>query len=228
MIRALLLAAMLFAMPALAETPYLTAKQVDLLTLLAPPPPKDGAKDAAEMAEVLAAQASRTPERLARASADVEESVYVMFTPVLGDGFTAARTPLLAKLFARLAETEEVVTDPAKKGFAHLRPFQRSAEVKPGIKLSSSGSYPSGHTTLSRMTGIVVAAMVPEKRAEIFDRALDYAESRLIGGVHFRSDLVAGGQAGTAMAAVLFNDPGFLAEFGPARQEVRAALGLAN
>ena len=224
----LLLALLLLAAPALAdETPYVTAKQVDLLRLLPPPPVKDGPVDRAEMAEVLALQASRTPERTKQAQADVEESVYAMFTPVLGADFTAARTPLLARMFARLAETEEVVTKPAKDGFARPRPFQANPEVKPGIKLSNSGSWPSGHATLSRMTGTVVAAMVPEQRAAIFERVRDYAESRLIGGVHYRSDLVVGAEGGTALASALFNDAAFMAEFAPARAEVRAALGLA-
>ena len=230
MLRRLLLTsavALALASPAFAdEAPYVTAAQVPLLTLLPPPPAKDGALDRAEMAEVLALQASRSPERLAQASRDVEESVYVMFIPVLGPNFTAERTPRLAHMFARIAETEEVVTAPAKDGFARLRPFQANPAVQPGIKLSKSGAYPSGHATLSRATGIVVASMVPEHAAAIFARIDDYAESRMIGGVHYRSDLTAGAQGGTAIAAIMMNDSQFQADYPETKRELRAALGL--
>ena len=222
-----LVAALAFALPAAAaDAPYVTAAQVDLLRLLPPPPAAGSAEDRADLAEVLAVQASRTPERLAQASADVEESLPAMFGAVLGPAVTRERAPALFHLFARLAETEEVVTRPAKSGFARPRPFQAHPEVKPGIKPSNSGAWPSGHTTIGTLTGITLAAMLPEKRDAIHARIREYSESRLVGGVHYRSDLLAGARAGTAIAAVLFNDPAFQADYAAARRELRGALGM--
>ncbi len=45
--------------------------------------------------------------------------------------------------------------------------------------------------------------------------------------MHYPSDLQAGWRAGTAMAAVMFALPNFRSDFAAARDEVRAALGLA-
>ena len=226
-IRFLVAAALAFALPAgAAEKPFLGPSQVNLLVLLPPPPLAGSAQDAAEMAEVLAVQGSRTPDRTALAVADAEESVFDMFGRTLGEAFKPANLPLLTRLFERLGETEEEVVTPAKNGFARPRPHLANPAVKPAVPLSKSGAYPSGHATRGTLEGIVLAAMLPEKRPEIFARAADYAESRVVGGIHYRSDIVAGAQAGTAMAAVLFNDPQFKAEFGPARAEVRRALNL--
>jgi acid phosphatase (class A) len=44
--------------------------------------------------------------------------------------------------------------------------------------------------------------------------------------MHYPSDLDAGFRAGTAMAAVMMQQPGFQAEFAAAKAELRAALGL--
>jgi acid phosphatase (class A) len=220
----LLIAALLFALPAFAaEQPYLAPAQVDLLRLL-PPPPSDGP----ELAQVLEAQRARTPERAAQAAADAQETVFAMFRPVLGERFVAAAAPLATALFDRLGATEESVVGPAKNGFRRKRPFLESPDVQPVVPTSKSGSYPSGHATRVTLEGIVLASMLPERRDAIFARMTDYARSRVIGGVHYPSDIEAGARAGTAAAAVLFDDPAFEADYGPARQQLRAALGLSE
>ena len=221
------LAGLLLAGPALAEQPsYLRADQVPLTTLLAPFPPAGSAQDAAEMAEIMALARTRTPARLAQAQADVAETVYDMFGALLAPAVSPATAPLASHLFTRLEETEEAVNEASKKGFGRPRPYLANPALEPAAPRSRSGSYPSGHATRVRMMGIVLAAMIPEWRDRIFARVDEYAESRLVVGVHYRSDIVAGAQAGTAVAAVLMNDPGFRAEFGPARSELRALLGL--
>ena len=42
--------------------------------------------------------------------------------------------------------------------------------------------------------------------------------------MHYPSDLVAGKRAGAAMAAVLFTDPGFQADFAAAKAELRGVM----
>ena len=225
----LALAFALFATPALAaEKPFLTAAQVDLMRLLPPPPAAGSAPDKAEMAEVVAIERSRTPERTAQARADAQESVFDMFGPTLGAAFAKSALPTATPFFERLEETEEDVVGPAKKGFGRLRPYLANTDLHPAAPTSKSGSYPSGHATRGTIIGIVLAAMLPEHRTAIFARIEDYAESRVIAGVHYRSDIVAGRQAGAAIDAVLFNDPAFKAAFDPARAEVRKALSLPN
>jgi len=229
--RLLLVLALLLGVPAWsaaawAADPYLAAGQFDLLRLLPPPPAEESVQAAAEMAEVVALEAARTPARAAQARADVAEAASDMFGAVLGPALTPERMPLLTAMFERLAATEEAATGPVKRAYARLRPYQVNAALHPAAPPSRSGSFPSGHATRSRLAAIVLAAMLPERRGALFARAADYAESRVIAGMHFRSDILAGMNAGTAIAAVLFDDPAFTADFAGARQELRGALAM--
>ncbi|RVA39694.1 phosphatase PAP2 family protein, partial [Mesorhizobium sp. M7A.F.Ca.CA.004.10.1.1] len=106
------------------------------------------------------------------------------------------------------------------------RPHQLSDLVKPAVKLSSSGSWPSGHATVGTMMGIILSDMVPEKRAEIMARASEYAHNRVVGGIHFASDVEMGRISGSVIAAVLLNRDDFKAEYEVARAELRSDLGM--
>jgi acid phosphatase (class A) len=223
----LALAALLFASPALAgRRPYLTAAQVDLLHLLPPPPHTGSAQDQADKADAVKFEQERQPERVAQARADADKSVFAKFGPVMGPRFKPEALPLATKLFERLTDTEEVVVAPSKDGFGRLRPFLANPALHPAVSAPTSGSYPSGHATGAAIMAVVLGDMTPELREVIFARASDYAESRVIAGEHYPSDILAGREAGIAIAAVLANDPAFQADFGPARAEVRAALGM--
>ena len=115
---------------------------------------------------------------------------------------------------------------PVKKYFGRTRPFVNNPEIKALVKPSTSGAYPSGHSSRSSMMAITLRKIMPEKRAAIFERANEYAQSRIIGGMHYPNDLEAGHRAGSAMAATLLASPTFMADFDVARAEIRKALGL--
>ncbi len=215
-----------FSLPALAADPYITGKMMDLTVLVPPPPAKGSAEDKADMQAVLDAQAKASDVRKALALADSDETVYVMFTSVFGDKFNAAATPKAAKLFERIGDSEDDTLDAAKPFFGRIRPWIANTDVKAIAKPTKSGSYPSGHTTRVTIDAIMMAAMVPEKKTQIWARADEYAESRIVGGMHYPTDVAAGLRTGTAMAAVMLQDPAFKADFDAAKIEVRAALGL--
>lgn len=215
------------AMPAFAADPYINGKMMDLTVLVPPPPAKGSDADKADMQAVIDAQAKASDARKAQALVDSDETAYVMFTSILGDKFVAANTPKASAMFDRIGDSEDDTLDAAKPFFGRVRPFLANPDVvKAYAKPSKSGSYPSGHTTRVTIMAIVLAAMVPEKKAEIWARASDYAESRVVGGVHYPTDVLAGWRTGTAMAAVMFQMPGFKADFDVAKTEVRAALGM--
>jgi acid phosphatase (class A) len=87
-------------------------------------------------------------------------------------------------------------------------------------------SYPSGHATFGTVCAILLADMVPEKRAALFARSLDFAHSRMVLGAHFPSDLEAGRLTGTVAAQLLMQNPRFQHDFSSARINLREALGL--
>jgi acid phosphatase (class A) len=67
--------------------------------------------------------------------------------------------------------------------------------------------------------------MIPEKREKIVKRIEDYGFSRMVAGVHFRSDVYAGQVAGAAITTSLFRNEDFRNAFDKARAEVRKSLG---
>lgn len=205
--------------------PFATAKSIDLLTILKPPPAPDSAQTKAELGEVLTIQVTRTPEMEAQAIADATENVW-RFADVMGLAFKTESLPLFSAFFDRIVETEGAVVDPAKDTWKRPRPHQASPLVKPVVKISNSGAYPSGHTTVGTLMGIVLSNMVPEKKTEIIDRAWAYGWNRVIGGIHYRTDIEAGRIAGSVIAARIMQQPDFQSEYAAARAELRKALGL--
>ncbi|MBM3115803.1 acid phosphatase [Jeongeupia naejangsanensis] len=205
--------------------PFITAKDVDLTRFLPAPPANDSAQTKAEIAELLTIQSSRTPAMEAAAKADVVENVW-RFADVLGPRFNEAALPAFSDFFARVVETEGAVVDPAKDYWKRPRPHMLNKDIKPVVKLSTSGAWPSGHSTVGYLMATVLASMVPEQRDALFARAAAYAENRIVGGIHYRSDTVMGRTAGALIAQRLFLDADFQAGYGPARAELRAALGL--
>jgi acid phosphatase (class A) len=207
------------------KSPFITAKEIDLSILLAPPPANDSPKGGKELAEVLKWQVTRTPEMVERARADTEENVW-RFADVMGPKFTAAQLPTTARFFQRLVDTEDAVVDPSKKVWKRPRPQMYSELVKPAVKLSTSGSYPSGHATDGTLMAIMLSNMVPEKRIEIWARGIEYGNNRVIGGIHFPSDVEAGRITGSIIAGRLLAQDDFVTSFNAAKSELRGVLGL--
>ena len=208
------------------EASYITATTMGLIHLLAPPPDEGSAEDQADLRAVLAAQAAAGPGRRAQATADTHETVYDMFGVTLGPGFDKAALPATTRLFGRLGITEASVTDPVKPLFHRVRPWIAHPEVEAIAPPTRTFSYPSGHATRVTMAAIVLSSMVPEQQRAIWQRADDYAQSRVVGGMHYPSDVQASGRAGTAIIAAIQSQQEFYADVAAATNELRPALGL--
>ncbi len=209
---------------AAAPPPYLTAADVDLTMLLPLPPAPGSALQGAEVQAVLDVQAAASRDRIAQAVVDAKETVFVMFGDILGPRVTPESAPKTTAMFSRIGESEDATVDPAKPFFGRVRPFLADPRIKALVPPSSSGSWPSGHTTRVTMMAAVLANMLPEQRGPIWARAADYAQSRVIGGMHFPSDLQAGQRAGTAMAQALFAIAEFRADLDAAKTELKGVL----
>jgi len=206
--------------------PFTSAKEIDLLKLLPPPPANDSAQMKAELGEILRIQVTRTPEMETRAKADAEENVWRFADVVANPKFTKEKLPKFSAFFDRVVETEGAVVDPAKDVWKRPRPHLYSDLVRPVVPLSKSGSYPSGHTTVGTLMGIVLSNMLPEKRDVIMRRAWEYGENRVIGGIHYPSDIEAGRISGAVIAQTIMTHEDYRSEFEAAKAELRAELGM--
>jgi acid phosphatase (class A) len=205
---------------------FLSKGEVDLTRLLAPPPDESSDQEKRDLAAVIDAQKARTPPQVERAVADNAISIQ-RFSDVLGPRFEVEQLPAFTAFFNRMQGDSRLVVLATKDAWNRRRPFLVSDDVLfVGAKPGSVGSYPSGHATFGYLTAIVLAEMLPEKRAALFTRGREYGDNRVIAGVHFPTDVEAGRIAATVIAAALMRSPAFRSEFETAKAELRRVLGL--
>jgi acid phosphatase (class A) len=218
--RNLALALVLLSLPASAA--MLDPSDYDASRFLPPPPAQDSARTRAELEELHALAASSTPEQKAAALHDSKDETPDIFNTAIG--FDIATTPQTKKLLQLVVDEEDPDTKLAKTFFHRLRPYsadssvQTCAPVKPG---KAANSYPSGHATLAFAMGVVLAQVMPDKSQAILARSAQYAENRLICGVHYRSDIVAGQEFGTLVALKLMQKPAFQQQMAAAQAELK-------
>lgn len=97
----------------------------------------------------------------------------------------------------------------AKRLYKRPRPYDSHSELKPCIPRESSYSYPSGHTTLGRVLARVLSEIYPERAALIMKRGNEVSKNRIIGGVHYPSDVAAGKILGDEIADVVIKSKWF-------------------
>jgi acid phosphatase (class A) len=217
---------LLIAAPAASAEECTGHSSEPLVGLLQPPPCETCEETKAELAELAALEQSRTPEQADHAGKDAERSL-ARFLAGAGIAFDADTLKGCEVFFVTRRKDEVAALEAAKGAFCRHRPFATPGNtLHPLDSPSDSYSYPSGHSTYGATTGFLLAAMMPEKRDAIYARVNDYARSRMVAGVHFRSDVEAGKLFGSAIANVLFAKPGFQAEFEEAKACVRKAAGL--
>ena len=208
--------------PALAR--YFDPAQVDLVDILAPPPPPQSPEGKAELDAVLEMQRTRTDADVKRAQADNELSVF-RYADVMGDGFSPQNLPFATAFFNDVWTDGALVVNPARGYFNRPRPVVVDKQVKPVVS-AEGGSYPSGTASFAYMAAIILAKMVPEKAPAIFARAADWGHNRVASGVHYPGDVEAGRISGSLVDNALLHDATFMADFAKAKAEVRRAIGL--
>ena len=226
LISALVLAlALLSGVCSAAKPHYLPPASLNLEAVLPAPPANDSAQTKAELAELLQLQQTRTPEMVASAQADADRSPF-RFADVLGPEFTQANLPEVAAMFAAILEDVRLQTRPVKKHWNRPRPFRLDPQIVPCVPRPSGPSFPSAHSTFGHLTAELLALMVPEKAAQLRARGESYAHNRLVGGVHYPSDVAGGALAAKTMGEALLKDPKFMTDFDQAKAHVRSVLGL--
>jgi len=220
-----LIAAASSAVAKSSEPYYIAPSQVSLSEILSPTPAPDSEAQKKDVQAVLNAEQSRTEEQVKSAQADAEVSAF-RFADVLGPSFDLESLPYTTKFFERVTSDEMQIIKAAKEHFNRPRPFMVSQDIHPIIKQPSNASYPSGHTTFAYLVAIILANMVPEKSAALFERAAVYSHNRVIAGVHFPTDVEAGRIAGSVIANTLLHEERFTSDLVQAKAEARRVLNL--
>ena len=198
---------------------------VDLVAILPAAPLPNSEADKADLATLLELQHSRTQAMCDRAKADVTISLKQFFRG-MGINYEPALAPAVEDVFKLAEPVQHQASSTAKDYYKRLRPYDASADLVPCIsKTPGSFAYPSGHTVWAYSTAILLVRMLPEKRDALFARAADYARQRMIGGVHYPSDVDAGRVGGTVVADHLLANINFVRKLDAATPELKRALG---
>jgi acid phosphatase (class A) len=207
-----------------ADEVYLATEELDTTFFMAPTPSAQASRKEVEI--VVGLQQKRTAEQLARCMDDIQQSVF-RFADVVGENFATEKLPKATNFFHRVYKTESAFNKQGKTKWERPRPPAFDERVKPIQKLDNA-AYPSGHSAFAYLTAIVLADIVPEKREAIFARAIEFGDNRVLGGMHFPSDVEAGRQMAAMVAVLMYRNPAFRKDLEDARAEVRSVLGLSR
>jgi len=158
-----------------------------------------------------------------------EQLVFPRFEDAFGHAIDRKSSPALIKLLNRAMRDVGATAFPAKDHYQRPRPFQRiqlqhacgnEPPPKPEANPTRGTSYPSGHSSAGWAVAMILARVAPERAEAIMARGTDYADSRVICGRHFPSDVEAGHTVAAAVIARLDASPEFQKDLAEARAEL--------
>lgn len=168
----------------------------------APPGPK-ATKD--EVAELLSLQARRGKEALetirywdsGSPSYRWNEIAFKMAT----DSSSGVVTERMLALLNVAIYDATVAAWHSKYKYNRRRPAEVEPKLTPAVPAPESPSYPSEHAVAAGAASAVLAYLFPDKAKLLADKAEECGDSRLLAGVQYRSDVVAGLRLGRQVAA---------------------------
>jgi acid phosphatase (class A) len=208
---------------------YLTSDQISGVGRIVLPAPKtDDARYQEDMAIFRATRSLEGSARWALAQSDDNLSIAGLlhaFRCPLGLALTPEEAPKLTALITRANSDAGAASNLLKIRYQHKRPFQVAegdvcVSALGKAALERSPDYPSGHTTLSWETGLILAELVPEASNDVLARARAYGQSRIVCGVHNTSAVEAGWMTATSVFAMQLSSPEFRKDLDAARMEL--------
>ena len=221
-----LLAALAVLAPSIgagAQT-FVGAERDGLLAAMPAPPTDESLAGQADLEAVLIAQAQRSEVEAHAAAFDGDLGPRAWAAFNLGPDVRPDRYPLAFALFdAVRTDMTKVVDDVKAKGHQRPRPHQRDPlRVKPSLSIKGHGSnsWPSGRAAASRVWAGVLSDLFPEKAETLAAAAERTALLRVVGGVHYPSDLVAGKALADHFLRTLRGRPDYQRRLREARNEI--------
>ncbi|WP_161554646.1 antibiotic biosynthesis monooxygenase [Ereboglobus luteus] len=203
---------------------YYTGTAEDLLSLVPPPPADDSPAGMADLETILQLQRDRTPEQIARAKRIDSHSSTQMGAVAFGPSFTKENFPRTTALMQELRATRSKMIGNGKEIWKRPRPYQRSKEVVICVKKPKDLSYPSGHSATGAFRGALYSAAFPEYKP-IFDAQVrETMWCRVLGGVHYPTDVMAGRDLGIRTAEAMLKNPDTQAAIKEIRDEITAYM----
>ena len=210
---------------------FISGDPVAIAGDLPPPPADDAIAGRADLETILQVQADRTPDQEARARRVASHTPFLMGSAVMGAWFTPENLPRTAAIMQAVRKQTSQVASVLKACWDRPRPSARDPRVYPCVPVPTNSSYPSGHSTAAAVWAAVFTAAFPEHAADFAAQAQETRWARILGGVHFPSDVQAGRLLGERIAARMLASPempGALAEMRAEVAAYRAQHGAAD
>jgi len=177
---------------------YLSMDAAQSEQLIGPPPALDSAEHKTQMEIVLWLQKTRTPEQVTF----VEKTLNLeRFAPVIAEALIDVDGLELRNTFAAVLSEVQNTYDAVKATYGEPRPFQINDAIKPVGDARPVASYPSGHAIRATVYASLLSEIFPEQRDALMDLAGRIGYGRVIAGVHYPVDVVAGQKLGAAYAS---------------------------
>jgi acid phosphatase (class A) len=223
--RAFTVMAMLTVVAAMARgadvSIYVQPSDINWASILPGPPPDDSADHAAEVAQMLYLQESRTAADVIRCRSEVDVS-FATFADVLGDDFKERLLPQTAALLQQVEIDNHAILADAKKNWNRPRPNKSDSRIHPCVKLETNGSYPSGHASQGIVWATILSEIFPDHRDQLMARGREIGQDRVIGGVHYPTDVRDGQALGAAIVNKLLENSDFQVALEQAKDECHA------
>jgi acid phosphatase (class A) len=200
----------------------LTAPHAVLPDMLTPPPAEQSAIWLAEIDHIIAAQKNIDDTTLTAMRAE-QPVVPEMVTNVLSEKFTRKNLPKTFHLLDRVGADTRSFTETAKIYWNTRRPFVVDTRVKLLIDNISNKAYPSGHTSISAVWAMTLAALMPTQTETLLKRADAIAWHRVQAGVHYQVDLTGGRELARLTFTALNANAQYKNDFERAQKELRQA-----
>lgn len=189
---------------------------------IAQPPIKGSAEYAQEVRDIVALQATLTPEQIATVKHEDRISPDKMLYPVVGEQFSEASYPVLYDFLKRVASDSWRIGDSARDYWQSPRPWYTESSVQLHVEPIYSYGYPSGHTTTFGSWAYVLGDLMPQHREAFLQHAWSVAENRIKGGAHYPHDIAGGKAMAKAVYVGLQKNPEYQQAFAAALAEVKA------
>jgi acid phosphatase (class A) len=206
---------------------YLAANDIDGEAVIGPPPASDSIRGRADRDAYLETRKLAGSPRWAQAIKDNDlwkGGAVQRYSCALGERLGPTATPVTYRMLQRVELDVRTVGTPPKDHYNRTRPpigDDLPICVPREDWMKTNASYPSGHSMTGWAWALILGEIEPGKLGQLMQAGDAIGESRIICGVHYRSDVEAGRKLGAAMVARLHSDPAFLKDLAAARAELR-------
>lgn len=186
----------------LRQRNYLSSDNL-IFEKITPPYPAEGSSDLEnDWKIVFDYQKNRTATECSIADGESNPNAKGYFLDPLFNFLTSNEKTLLSNFYFKVESDTMSVDENIKQIYDRKRPFEQNNMVKPCILKPKGKSYPSGHATIGMVASYALSDIFPELKEKLIARGIQYGKNRILGGVHFPSDV----KMGQTLAATIIEE----------------------